>query len=143
MAATKRQFNWEAVGFTPTLGTLQTITGVTNVAIAGGGTLAKFSGDNDRYPTTVVNDFNDPTVTITSADIIALSAFATGQRGVVTATHRDAKGATGGGITYTLTGAVVANVDVGGAHRQFGSGTVSFSVESSDGQTNPIGTALA
>ena len=60
MAATKRQMNVTSCTFTPTSGSSTTYTGVTSVATDHGGSLIKFSGDGDRYPTTTVNDFNDP-----------------------------------------------------------------------------------
>lgn len=138
MAASKRQMNWTAVGFTPSGGSLTTFSGVTSVSIKEGGTLKKFAGDTDKYPTTVVNDMNDPTISITVADIAALSALATGTVGTVTATSKDAKGATGGDILYTLSNAVVESFDVGGQHTAFGQGTLTFSSYSSDGVTSPL-----
>ena len=62
MSATKRFMNWTGVTFTPVGGSATTITGVTSVAIDSGGSLARFSGDGDRYVTTMVNDFNEPIV---------------------------------------------------------------------------------
>lgn len=142
MAATKRQFNWIDVGFTPTAGVLATATGVTNVQIDTGGSLAKFSGDGDRFPTTVVNDFNDPSVVITTADENWALSIPPGTRGAVTATHKDAKAQTGGNMVFTLSNAICANVTAGGAHRQFGSSGITFSAESADGTTNPLAYTL-
>ena len=62
MSATKRFMNWTGVSFTPVNGQPTAITGVTSVAIESGGSLARFAGDGDRYVTTMVNDFNEPTV---------------------------------------------------------------------------------
>lgn len=141
MAATKRFMNWTGVSFTPSGGSLLTYTGVTNVAIDLGGSLAKFSGDGDRYNTTVVNDFNDPSITVTSADLTALRTNPVGTVGAFSATHNDAKNlvtASGGAITYALANAVVSTVQVGGAHRQFGQGTIGFDTFSSDGVTSPL-----
>lgn len=143
MPATKRQLNWQPVGFTPTAGSLSTCTGVTNVTVSAGGNLLKFSGDADRFNTLVVNDFNDPTLTVTTADVNWAFSIAPGTRGALTATHKDAKGATGGGITFTLANAVAESPQSGGAHRQIGSASLSFSAESTDGTTNPLSFALA
>jgi hypothetical protein len=142
MAATKRQMNWTGVGFTPSGGSLLAATGVQGVTLDMGGSLAKFSGDGDRYPTTVVNDFNDPTITVTTGDEIWLGTLTVGSRGVFVATHKDAKSAATGSITFTVTTAVIATISLGGQHRQFGSGSVTFNVESADGTTPPVGTAL-
>ena len=144
MSATKRFMNWTGVAFTPLNGTAMTITGVTSVTIDTGGSLAKFSGDGDRYATTVINDFNEPVVTIHSADLSALRANPVGTVGTLTATHNDAKNGIGtGAVTYTLANAVVAACQVQGAHRQFGQGSVTFHAFSTDGITNPISTSIA
>lgn len=144
MSATKRFMNWTGVTFTPANGSATSITGVTSVAIDSGGSLAKFSGDGDRYVTTMVNDFNDPVFTVHSADLSALRAHPVGTVGTFSATHNDASNGTGSGaITYTLSNAVVAACQVQGAHRQFGQGTLTFGAFSSDGVTNPISTSIA
>ena len=144
MSATKRFMNWTGVVFTPINGSATTITGVTSVSIDSGGSLARFSGDGDRYVTTMVNDFNEPVVTIHSADLSALRANPVGTVGTLSATHNDAKNGVGtGAVTYTLANAVVSGYQVQGAHRQFGQGTLTFGAFSSDGVTNPISTSIA
>ena len=144
MSVSKRFMNWSGVTFTPLGGAAVPITGVTSVTIESGGNLAKFSGDGDRNPTIVVNDFNEPSMTIQSADLASLRANPVGTIGTLTATHNDAKSGTGSGaITYTLSNAVVASCHVGGAHRHFGQGTVTFMAYSSDGVTNPLSTSIA
>jgi hypothetical protein len=144
MPPTKRFMNWTNVTFAPSNGTATTITGVTSVSIDAGGSLARFAGDGDRYVTTMVNDFNEPTMTIHSADLGALRANPVGTIGTLSATHNDAQNGVGtGAITYTLANAVVAACQVSGAHRQFGQGTVTFGAFSSDGITNPISTSIA
>ena len=141
MPATKRFMNWTGVTFTPQGGTTTAITGVTSVKIDSGGSLMKFSGDGDRYSTTVVNDFNDPPITVPSADLAAVMAFPVG---TFTATHNDAKNGTGtGAITYTLSNAVVANHPVQGSHRQFGFGDITFTAFALDGVTNPLSVSSA
>lgn len=138
MAATKRQFNISPCTFTPTSGSAVTYTGVTGVSTDHGGSLAKFSGDGDRFNTTVINEFNDPGVTITCADYAALQSTPSGARGVLAYTYKDAKGATGGALTVSVSTAIVESVQFAGQHRQYASGSVSFATESSDGVTSPL-----
>jgi hypothetical protein len=91
----------------------------------------------------VVNDFNDPTITVHSADLAAVSAFPVGTIGTFTATHNDAKNGTGSGaMTYILTNAVVASNPIHGSHRQFGQGVLTLTSFSADGVTNPLSTSL-
>jgi hypothetical protein len=144
MAATKRYMNWTGVAFTPTGSTATTITGVTSVLIDPGSHLLKFAGDGDRYSTTIVNDYNDPTVTVHAADLSAIQANPSGTTGTFTATHNDARNGTGtGAITYTLANAVISTHMVQGAHRHFGQGTFMVSAYSSDGTTNPLLLSIA
>jgi hypothetical protein len=144
VSATKRYLNWTGVTFTPVGGQPTVITGVTSVAIDSGGSLLKFAGDGDRYNTTVVNDFNDPAITVQAADLAAIRANPVGTVGTFTATHNDAKNGTGSGsITYTLSNAVIAQTNVKGSHRQFGQGTLVLSAFSSDGVTNPLSVSVS
>ena len=144
MSATKRFMNWSGVTFTPVGGQPTIISGVTSVAIESGGSLARFAGDGDRYVTTMVNDFNEPTVTIQAADLAALRANPVGTVGTLIATHNDARNGSGtGAVTYTLANAVVASCQVRGAHRQFGQGTITFAAFSGDGVTNPLATSTS
>jgi hypothetical protein len=139
MSATHRFMNWTGVTFTPLNGTPTAITGVTSIQIDSGGSLLKFSGDGDRFSTTVVNDFNDPTIIVHSADLAAVRAFPVGTVGTFTATHNDAKNGTGSGaVTYVLTNAVVASNPIHGTHRQFGQGVLTLTSYSTDGVTNPL-----
>ncbi len=144
MSVTKRFMNWTGVSFTPQNGTATPVTGVTSIQIDTGGSLLKFAGDGDRFSTTVVNDFNDPTVTVHSADLAAVRAYPVGTVGVFTATHNDARNGTGtGAVTYTLSNAVIGNNPVHGAHRQFGQGVLTIAAFSPDGVTNPLSTSTA
>lgn len=133
MAATKLQSNWSGVSHGTTA-----ITRVTQVNFSQGGSLATFSGDGDIYPTVVVNLKNQPTATVTSADTATLMGIAPGSTATFSATHKDAKAATGGDILYVLANAVVENVQTTGGHGQFGSATMSLLSFSSDGTTSPL-----
>jgi hypothetical protein len=146
MAATasKRFMNWTGVTFTPTNGSPTLITGVVSIHIESGGSLARFSGDGDRYSTTVVNDFHDPTITIQTADLGSVSSFPVGTVGTFTATLNDARNGAGtGAIVYTLTNAIVASNPVQGKHRQFGLGVLTMTAYSTDGVTNPLAVSIA
>jgi hypothetical protein len=130
--------NWTAVGFTPSGGSLGTATGVTSVKIDYGGNILKFSGDGDRGPSLVVNDFNEPSVEVSSADVAWALTNVPGTVGSLTATHNDAKLASGGAIVYTLNPCIVESPNSDGEHRQIGKAMVKFMGYFSDGQTNPL-----
>jgi hypothetical protein len=131
--ATKLQANWTAVSHGATA-----ITRVSQVSFSQGGSLATYAADGDHYPTVVVNLMSRPKATVTSSDTAALMGIASGTTATFSATHKDAKGATGGDILYVMANAVVENVETTGAHGQFGSATMSLLAYSSDGTTNPL-----
>lgn len=138
MAATKRQMNWSSVAFTPSGGSALTATGVTQCSVKAGANLMKFSGDGDRGPSLVVNDYNEPSVEVTTADQAWLMALVPGTVGALTLTHDDAKLAAQGAMVYTLSPCVVESPSGGGQHRQIGTGSVTFTGVFSDGVTNPL-----
>lgn len=142
MAASRHQLNWDAVTYTPAGGSAITFTGVQSVKITSGANFIRRSGDDDRYVTLVVNDFNEPSFTVSCDDHLALLSIPVGGRGALTATHLDARGATGGNIVYTLSNAVPGSPDLGGDHRQVGAGSVQFFCESTDGVTSPLAYTL-
>lgn len=139
MAATKRQMNWTGTQFTPGGGSAQVATGVTNCAVNKGISDQAFSGDGDHYVTTRVRDFADPQITVTTADAFWLNTVSEAARGVFVTVNKDAKLASGGDITYTLSNCFVTSANFGGQHRAFGSGSVTFAGESTDGVTSPLG----
>ena len=141
--ATKRQMNWTPVIFTPVSSGALTATGVTQASIDHGKSVQKFSGDGDHFTTTLVEDFREPTISVTSADQAWIDSCALAGKGSIAATHRDAKGATGGDITYTLSNAVASSASDSGSHRAFGSGQITFTGESVDGVTSPLLVSLA
>src|SRR5262249_45178829 len=127
------QLNWNSVAFAGT-----SLSRVTSVMFDQGGELIEFSGDNDRYPTVIVNNVSRPRCTVTSGDVAALMNIAPGSSGTFTATQLDAKGASGGAIAYTLANAVHESSSDTGSWGQFASGTATFRAFSSDGATNPL-----
>lgn len=134
MAATKRFMNWTTVTWNSV-----TITGVTTCSFGKGGQLIKFAGDGDIVPSLIVLASLEPHASVTSADVYALNnTCTTGVGATLVATLADAKNATGGNLTFTMTNAVVENVDSSAQHAQFGTATVNFQSYSSDGATNPL-----
>ncbi len=130
--------NWTGTTWLSSGGSAQTINGVQSVKLDAGGSLAKFAGDGDRYNSLTVNDFNEPVMTIETADIAALNAMSIGDIGTFSTTWNDAKNATASGaITYTFL-AVISNISFGGKHRQYGMGTLELAANSSDGTTSPL-----
>ncbi len=144
MAATKRQMNWAPVTATPTTGTASTATGVTQCQVDHGKSVQKFSGDGDHFTTCLVEDFREPTISVTTADEEWVNIVATGGMWAsLAATHKDALGATGGNITFTLNNCIASSASGGGAHRAFGSAQVTLTGQSPDGTTSPLGISLA
>lgn len=146
-----RQFNWEGVSITPTTAAQVAITGVTSFDIDPQGSAQKFSGDGDRYPTTVVSDFVDNLITIVAADLQAIRTLVPGTYGALAALHKDARKATAsatsghiGDIAYAVAdpNLMVVNNPTGGQHRQYGQGRLICCAESTDGTTNPLSSTV-
>lgn len=115
-----------------------TITHVDSIEINVGGQLIAYAGDNDRYNTVVVNNMNDPSVTINCTNPSALMGIAPGSEGTFTATHKDAHLATGGDIIYTVVNCVAPGASTSGAHAQFGTASIQLKAYAADGSTNPV-----
>jgi hypothetical protein len=145
MSASKRFMNWTNVTWTPagSGSVAMTATGVAQVQVDTGGSLVKFSGDGDRYNSLLVNDFNEPTMTVQLADLAFVNSLQTGMLGTLSATHNDARnGAGAGAITYNLVG-VINKRPLSGGHRQFGQGSFQVDGYSADGSTNPLSLQVA
>jgi hypothetical protein len=138
MSVSKAQINWTAVSFgvspTPT-----PITRVTNASFGMGGTLIKFKGDTDLYPTIIASVDIEPHASITTADVGTMMNFSPGTTATLTATLNDAKGVTLGAVVFTMVNAVFENADTQAQHAQFGSVTGTWQAFSSDGVTPPLG----
>lgn len=147
MAASKRQMNTRAVSFTPLSGSATNYTGVTNLQFMTNGNIAKFSGDGDLFTTLAVHDFSDPGAVVTTADLAAALANGVGTRGTLVGTFKDARNqsatSAAGDITVTLLTAIIQDIPIGGAYRQFGAYSIPFASESADGVTSPISFAIA
>lgn len=147
MPGSGRYVNNRAVTMTPTSGSAVTYDGVTNVSITPNGSVIKFSGDADHFTTTVVNDFSDPMVTFTTANLAKALMLGVGTRGAFTSTIKDCRNQFGttatGDITFTMLTAVIVDIPIQSAYRQFGQATVSLTGESADGVTSPITYAVS
>jgi len=130
---TKAQINWTNVQFGSTA-----ITRVTTASFGQGGSLIKFKGDVDQYPTIIANVDNEPHASITTADVGTVMGMNPGTVGTLTASLNDAKGASGGGVDFAMTNSVFENADTQGQHAQFASVTATWQAYSSDGVTNPL-----
>lgn len=133
MAKTDRQMNWTAVSHATV-----PITGVTSVRFSQGGKLTVASADADKFPTLAVAAMNNPVASVDVINPAAVMAIAPGTSGPFTATHNDAKMATGGGVVYVLDPAVAENADTAGTHAAIGTGSINFVGISADGSTNPL-----
>jgi hypothetical protein len=133
MAATKAQINWTNVqhGSTP-------ITRVTTASFGQGGSLIKFKGDVDQYPTIIANVDNEPHASVTTADVAVLMGIVPGTSATLQATLNDAKGQSGGAVVFAMANSVFENADTQAQHAQFGSVTGTWQAFSSDGVTNPL-----
>lgn len=141
MSATNRYINWTSVGFTPSGGTLTTITGVTRVKIDESGSPEAFAGDGDQYATTVAVPMRAVTAEVDTGDAAALATVAVGTVGTLVATLNDALNgsATGGGAKlHTLVNAVLVDKGKDGSHGKYAAKTLKFVSFSSDGTTNPL-----
>lgn len=137
MAATGLQVNWDDVSFTPTSGSAIPITRVTNISVGNRAENIRFKADMANHDQVIVNVNNTQSVTITSGDVATLMGLPVNTTGVLTMTHKDARGQTGGDIIYELD-CICGGSESSGAHAQFGTGTATFEGFSGDGVTNPL-----
>ena len=137
-----KHVNWSPVAWMGSAvgSTSITLVSVTKIGLNPNGSLIKFSGDADRGPSVVVNDFIDSMITVETSKLTQLQMLGPGSRGSLTATHQDARGTVVGGPGYVMTAAncVIGDNAFEGQHRQFGSGSLTMAVEWPDGVTNPI-----
>jgi hypothetical protein len=133
MAATKAQINWTNVQHGS-----NAITRVTTASFGQGGSLIKFKGDTDLFPTIIANVDNEPHASVTTADVAVLMGITPGTSATLQATLNDAKSQSGGAVVFAMTNAVFENADTQAQHAQFASVTGTWQAYSSDGVTNPL-----
>jgi hypothetical protein len=136
MAGTGTQINWANVVFGTT-----PIKRVTNAMFGMGGSVIKFKGDVDVYPSVVAAVDIEPHASVTTGDPGTMMTFTPGQDATLAATMKDAKGTVGGDVIFTLTHAVFENADTQGQHAQFGSVTGTWQAYTPDGITPPLSIA--
>lgn len=140
VSATGRYMNWLAPTFTPATGSPIILDGVTNIQVDEGGSVVKFAGDTDRSNSLMVNDFNEPVITITFANAAKALQLRTGTIGTFTVTQLDAvNGSTpgGGALLYTMTNAIAVKPTATGAYRKIADNSVQLQ------GYDPAGTANA
>lgn len=133
MSATNLQLNWTGVTHGATA-----IGFVTSVMFSRGGELIEYAGDNARYPQVIANNMNRPRASVTAGDVVSLMNILPGTLGDLVAVQHDALEQVGGGINWTLAGAILENVEDTGAFSQFASATATYRAGAADGITNPL-----
>lgn len=138
MSATGLQINWSSVTYTRSNNAATTITKVDGISLGTNNQWVNYKGGTDVYNTTKALVASDPKFTVKTSNIGVAIGLVGATGGTFTATHNDALGASGGGITYTLANATVEDATPDGNHAQYGSCVLMVTAVSSDGQTNPL-----
>jgi hypothetical protein len=117
--------------------------GVTQLSYDRGGQNEKFSGDGDRFPTTVVGVFEDPTLVVSGANVAKLHGLTNGTYCTVAWKVPDSRNgiaAGGGGLQFTTAAAagVSRTSQTNHLHKTFAQGSMSWDLRSLDGSTNPV-----
>ena len=138
-----RFINWSACHFSPNGGgSVVNLDGVTQCSIDAGISKITFSGDGDQFPTQRKTVMQDPSITLTCANIDTVRSLIATQEGTLQITQNHANtGAATGAIIWSLANASISNRGVSGAHKQFASSSLKFECYSSDG-SNPLTHAL-
>ena len=142
-----RYFNYSTVGFTPQSSSLVSLDGVTSIRFDDGGSTAEFRGDNDRFPTTRVADYQNPSFTLTMGNLKKASqTLAHGTKGTFTYILLEATAGTGTDAITVATASNTAMVETRGhnaPHGQFGTSDIRIRTTSADGSTNPVSYSYA
>jgi hypothetical protein len=138
MPISRANINWTGVSWTPTGGSLTSITRVTAGMFGMGGRLIKFKGDTDLYPTIIACPDQEPHASFTTADVGGMWAFAPGVAGPLVATLNDAKVVTNGAVVFTMVNATFESATANGNHGAFATVTGTWQAFSSDGSTPPL-----
>ncbi len=146
MAGTNTFINFSGVTVTPTpvggtVGSAVPIDRVTSATPGGAATLEKFRGDADRFARVIAAPEVERTFEIETGDVAAARSLIQGAVYTVFGKLGDAlNGITtgGGGISFSLINAVLADVDIKGEHAKYASATLKFEAFSADGVTDPL-----
>lgn len=133
--------NTTSGGFTPTGGSLTAIKGIKDLTFDPQVETIHDGGDGDFFDTLAGSYHAAWKVTFQVNRPLLLAALTLGVSGSltwITNDSRNAAGAGGGGLTYTLANAIYGGTPVNAPHRQFATGTHTFTSYSSDGSTSPL-----
>ena len=146
MPGINRYMNVGPVTWTPSGGTLVTLTGIKSASYDEGAQSLKESADFDIFPTTAGINYVEPKLTLESIDAFALYATLAGTFGSLAITFRDFKnGATvgGGAKIVTASNAWLETRPLSAQHRQLATQTLTFQTYSTDGSTHPVAVTAA
>jgi hypothetical protein len=138
---TNRYFNVSSCGFTPSGGSLSTISGVKSISFDENPTIETEGGDFDVFDTVMAVAKIEPSFSVETLDAWGLYSVLAGSRGALVCTARDAVNGvtTGGGAKLiTISNAFINKRGSNQQHRQFGKQTIGFGCISSDGATHPV-----
>lgn len=141
MAATNRYMNVGPVQWTPTSGTLVTVSGIKSAQVNDGFETLLESADYDLYHTVGGVTMTAPTITLRSIDAFSLAATVGGQTGEIDITFRDFyNGATasGGAKKVAMIPSFLGQRSRDAEYRQLATQSLTFMSVSTDGATNPI-----
>jgi hypothetical protein len=134
------------VTWTPSGGSLVTLTGIKSASYNEGAQSLKESADFDIFPTVGGVNYVEPTISLESIDAFALYATLPGTFGTLAITFRDFRNAAttgGGGKIVTASNAWLETRPLNAQHRQLATQTIGFQTFSTDGSTHPIGITAA
>lgn len=143
---TNRYMNVGPVNWTPSGGTLVTLTGIKSASYDEGAQSLKESADFDIFPTVGGVNYVEPKITLESIDAFALYATVAGTFGTLAITFRDFKNAAtvgGGAKIVTASNAWLETRPVSAQYRQLATQTQTFQTYSTDGSTHPIAITAA
>lgn len=146
MAATNRYRNVSNVTWTPSGGSLVTLTGIKSASYDEGNQVLEESADFDAYPTVAGVTMSNPKITLDTLDAFALFATLAGQKGTLAITFRDhSNGATtaGGAKIVTATNAFIGPRQITSNYNTLAHQSLTFQTFSSDGATHPISVSAA
>lgn len=147
LVATNRHINVVGLTITPftgdTAGTPVVHDGITQLSYDRGGQNESFSGDGDRFPTTIVGVFEEPTISVNGANVSKLHSLTNGTYCTVAWKIPDARNGVavgGGGFQFTTAAAaaVFKTSQTSHQHKTFATGSMNWDLRSLDGSTNPV-----
>ena len=133
MSATGANVNWSTVGWDSL-----TLKRITTGGFGLGGSLLKFKGDTDLYPSIIACVNQEPHASFSRADVGTFMNCVPGTSSTLAATLVDMKAAAGGACIFTGSNAVFENADTTAAHAAVGGVTATWQLFAADGATPPL-----